>query len=217
MITKKFTSIWIFLGILVIAALLLGFATSAGAQNGNQVLLIAQEQSYDMEFMLTKEVGVMVTMLEKAGFKVVVASASGQPIVGGIRTLWPDLKLADVKADDYVGFILPCMAVKLDPPKPPPEALEVVREAVAQGKPVAAQVGGVVTLGVAGVLDGKQFALFGRYKDLVPGGVYRGYGVVQDGNIITSGTCPFLAKRLGRPGGTLELTQKLIDSLASTR
>jgi hypothetical protein len=32
MATKKFTSIWIFLGILIIAALLLGFATSAGAQ-----------------------------------------------------------------------------------------------------------------------------------------------------------------------------------------
>ncbi len=32
MATKKFSSIWIFLGILVIAALLLGFATSAGAQ-----------------------------------------------------------------------------------------------------------------------------------------------------------------------------------------
>ena len=30
--------------------------------------------------MLTKEVGVMVDMLEKAGYKVVVASASGQPI-----------------------------------------------------------------------------------------------------------------------------------------
>jgi putative intracellular protease/amidase len=191
--------------------------TALTETNGNQVLLIAYEQSVDMEFMLTKEVGVMVSMLEKAGFKVVVASASGQPIVGGIRTLWPDLKLADVKVDVYVGFIFPCMGVPLDPPRLPPEAFRVAKEAVEQGKPVAAQVGGVVTLGAAGVLDGKQFALSRRLRPLVPGGVYKGYGVVQDGNIITSGVCPYIATHWGRPDGTLELTQKLIDSLASIR
>ena len=76
-----------------------------------QVLLIAQEQSKDMELMLTKEVGVMVDMLEKAGYKVVVASALGQPITGGATTLKPDLKLADVNVDDYAGLVLPCMAV----------------------------------------------------------------------------------------------------------
>ena len=66
--------------------------------------------------MLTKEVGVMVDMLEKAGYKVVVASASGQPITGGATTLKPDLKLADVNVDDYAGIVLPCMAVPLSDP-----------------------------------------------------------------------------------------------------
>jgi putative intracellular protease/amidase len=202
---------------LIVFAMALAPTKAPTETNGNQVLLIANEQSDDMEFMLTKEVGVMVSMLEKAGFKVVVASASSQPIVGGIRTLWPDLKLADVKVDDYVGFILPCMGVPFRP-ELPPEAVRVVKEAMALGKPVAAQVSGVVTLGIAGVLDGKQFAMSPRTRPLVPGGgVYKGYGVVQDGNIITSGTCPFLARRLGRPDGTLELTRKLIDSLASIR
>ena len=68
--------------------------------------------------MLTKEVGVMVSMLEKAGYKVVVASASGQPITGGATTLKPDLKLADVKVDDYAGFMFPCMAVDMELPPP---------------------------------------------------------------------------------------------------
>ena len=203
---------------LIVFAMALAPTTALTETNGNQVLLIANEHSDNMvmEFMLTKEVGVMVSMLEKAGFKVVVASASGQPIVGGIRTLWPDLKLADVKVDDYVGFIFPCMGVPF-PPELPPEAFRVAKEAVALGKPVAAQVTGVVTLGTAGVLDGKQFAVSPRTRPLVPGGVYKGYGVVQDGNIITSGTCPFLAKLWGRPDGTLELTQKLIDSLPPIR
>ena len=202
---------------LIVFAMALAPTTAATETNGNQVLLIANEQSMDMELMLTKEVGVMVSMLDKAGFKVVVASASGQPIVGGIRTLWPDLKLADVRVDDYVGFIFPCMGVPLFPPRLPSEAFRVAKEAVAQGKPVAAQVSGVVTLGTAGVLEGKQFAASPRTRPLVPGGIYKGYGVVQDGNIITSGTCPYIATNWGRPDGTLELTQKLIDSLASMR
>lgn len=140
-----------------------------------------------MELMLTKEVAVMMDMLEKAGYKVVVASDSGKSITGGAATLKPDLKLADVKVDDYAGFLFPCMGVPLDPPSPPAEALRIAKEAVAQGKPIAAQVGGVVLLGMAGVLDGKQFALFDELKSLVPKGVHRGSGVVQDGNIITSG------------------------------
>ena len=77
-----------------------------------------------MEFMLTKEVGVMIDMLEKAGYKVVVASASGQLITG--RRHKPEaglVKVADVKVDDYAGFVFPCMAVDMDLP-PPPEAVE---------------------------------------------------------------------------------------------
>ena len=166
--------------------------------------------------MLNKEVGVMVSMLEAAGYEPVVASASGQPIVAGATTLTSDMKLADVKVDDYVGFVFPCMAVPMDPPMPPPEALEIAKQAVAQGKPVAAQVGGVATLGMAGVLDGKQFALFGEMASLVPKGIRKGMGVVQDGNIITSGVCPFLAKAFGFQDGTSELTQKFIDALAAS-
>ena len=183
---------------------------------GNQVLLVVGlEQSEDMELMLTKEVAVMVSMLEKAGYKVVVASALGQPITGGTTTLKPDLKLADVKVDDYVGFMFPCLAVDMDLP-PPAEAVRIAKEAVAQGKPVAAQVGGVVTLAAAEVLNGKQFAFPEDPGAYMPGGIYKGTGVVQDGNIITSGTCPYMAMMMGRTDGTPELTQKLIDLLAET-
>ena len=106
------------------------------------------------------------------------------------------------------------MAVPLDPPRPPAEALEIAKKAVAQGKPVAAQVGGVALLGMAGVLEGRQFALFDELKSLVPGGIHKGQGVVQDGNIITSGICPYMAQGTGNPDGTAELTQKFIDALA---
>lgn len=42
---------------------------------------------------------------------------------------------------------------------------------------------------------------------------YSGIGVVQDGNIITSGTCPMMMKMSGLKDGTAELTNKLIQSI----
>jgi protease I len=181
----------------------------------DKVLLILQEQSEDMEFMLKNEVGVMVNNLEKAGFDVVFASPSGKPVVGGATTLTPDLKLADVKVDDYLGLILPCMAVDLELRRDP-DAIRVVKEAAAIGKPIAAQLGGILTLSDAGILDGKQFAMLSEASSLVPNGIYKGEGVVQDGNIITSGICPLMAKMGEGKDGTLELTQKFIDALKST-
>jgi hypothetical protein len=47
--------------------------------------------------------------------------------------------------------------------------------------------------------------------------VYSGDGVVQDGNIITSEICPYMAVAIGKPDGTTELTRKLIDALAAGR
>jgi len=180
----------------------------------NQVLLIAYEKSSrNMELALTKEVGVMTSMLERAGFEVVVASVSGQPITGGAATLKPDLKLADVKVEDYAGFILPCMGGDVTLP----EAVEIVRKAVTLGKPVAAQLGSVIfTLAKAGVLSGKQFAILSGYEKYIPDGIYKGAGVVQDGNLITSGVCPNMARE-GLPDTTAELTQKFIALLTSAR
>ena len=181
------------------------------------LVLLSWENSLDMELMLTKEVGVMVSMLEKAGYKPVVASPSAQPLVGSATTLKPDLKLADVKVEDYAGFIVPCLAVPETGFTVPPEAAAIVKKAVGLGKPVAAQLAGVFTLAKADVLSGKQFAIGSGYEKYIPDGIYKGVGVVQDGNLITSGTCPRMAKAGVAPDGTPELTQKLIALLASAR
>jgi hypothetical protein len=45
------------------------------------------------------------------------------------------------------------------------------------------------------------------------GAIYSGRDVVQDGNIITSGVCPYIKQMRGWPDGTAELTQKLIAEL----
>lgn len=180
-----------------------------------KVLLILQEQSVDMELFLKEEVGVMVDMLEKAGFDVELASASGKPIVGGATTLTPDLKLADVNVADYVALMAPCMGIDLDLPRNP-DAIRIVKEAAVLGKPIAAQFGGILTLSDAGILDGKQFAMLNEVADYVPKGIHKGEGVVEDGNIITSAICPYMAEMGEGKDQTQELTQKLIDTIKST-
>jgi len=167
--------------------------------------------------MLTEEVGVMVNLIEEAGAKVVVASASGKPIVGSTTTLRPDLKLSEVDVGDYAGFILPCMAAGFgeDTATLPPEALEIVKKAVAQGRPLAAQQSAVLILAKAGVLDGRRFAIAAEHEKDITVGICEGAGVVEDGRIITAGTCPLQARTYGLPDTTSELTRKFIASVAS--
>jgi putative intracellular protease/amidase len=187
-----------------------------------KVLLIASEKSTDMELALTQEVGVMTSLLANAGYRVVVATPSGQLLRGDAATLKPDLRLIDVKVADYAGVVVPCMGadVALLAAARPLEVEAIVKQIAAQGKPVAAQHSGVQFLSQAGVLNGKQFAQATNFER-APAGIYKGFGVVQDGNIITSGTCPLLMKPMvripGREDGTRELTQKLIDALAGGR
>jgi putative intracellular protease/amidase len=199
-----------------IVVLLFSIIGCSPSKSKKPVLMILREQSDDMELMLTKEVGVMKSMLEKAGYKVVIASASGQPLVGSVTTITPDLKLTDVKIDDYSGVILPCMAAGSDAPIPP-EAVEIVKKVVTQGKPIAAQATSLFIMSAAGALDGKQYAMYSEWANFNTSGIYKGEGVVQDGNMITSGICPFMARLTGETDGTTELTQKFIDTLASHR
>jgi len=219
---KRFITV---MTILVSMAVWVGLAHT---EPKSKVLLIPREgESGDIELMLTKEVGVMVSILEKAGFEVVVATATGAPIVASTTTLRPDLKLADVREADYAGFILACMAVGLFPgPPQPAEAVAIVKQAAAQGKPVAAQLGAVCVLAEAGVLKGKRYAFVEDPLTTTPshgkdarftGAIYSGYGVVQDGNIITSGICPMMEIFTGLPDETVGLTNALVAELKSEK
>ncbi len=200
---------------IVAIALSLAMLTSGMVQQQGKVLMIVNEnQSFDLELMLTKEVGVMKDLLQKAGFKVVVATASKQPLAAGPAKLMPDLKLSEVKLADYKGLIMPCMATTEQPL--PPEAAAIIKEAVAKEKPIAAQTASVVQLWFTGVLTGKKYALAKGWPEGWPPlsqAIYSGDGIVQDGKIITSGICPFMAKHMGRPDGTSKLTEALIAEL----
>jgi len=182
------------------------------------LLFIRKGICHDIELMLTQEVGVMTSMLEEAGFEVIVATALGEPIKTHTTELIPDLELADIKVNDYVGIIMPCMA-KGDVWSgwhASPEEILFVKEAVAQGKPVAAQKGAIVILAEAGVLVGKKYTYYTEPSFLIEsfaGAIYSGEGVIQDGNIITSSNCPYAAKYHGHDDGTSELTKIFIETI----
>lgn len=203
-------------------AIVSALSAVAVAEQNHKVLMIVKGDSEEAELMLTKEVGVMTDMLEQAGFEVEVATASGQPMVAGAATLQSDVKLEDVKMADYSGLIIPCMGVGLEEPAhEAPKAAAIVKDAVAAGKPVAAQVASVVILAEAGVLAGKNYAFpseeaAGSHPTLEKA-TYSGNGIVQDGNIITSGVCPLAARNRGLEDGTPNLTKAFISELAGVK
>jgi len=201
-------------------------STLAMAADAPKILLVLRDvMPQYIDTMLTKEVSVMKSMLENASFKVVVANTDGLPIKGPTVTLTPNLKLSDVKVDDYAGIIIPCSGGGTTPyTSVSPIAVSIVKQAITQGKPVAASHGSVIILAEAGVLVGKRYGFwvdpFGigrRQDDRFTGAIYGGTGVVQDGNIITCGACPQVAPTYGLPDNTAELTQAFITTLTTKK
>jgi putative intracellular protease/amidase len=199
----------------LVGALFLGLLSGpAFAADAPKVLLIAAEQGVSLKFMLAREVSVMVGRLTEAGYRVVVASRTGTPIRAGNQVLTPDLKLSDVDVADYVGYVVPSMGIMWD--EVTEESLVVLKAAAATGRPMAAQNGGVYILFRAGLLEGRRFAIEAEAKDAVTGGTYSGVGVVQDGNLLTSGTCPYKASSRS-PDGTPELMTRFVALLGAAR
>jgi len=69
----------------------------------------------------------------------------------------------------------------------------------------------------AGILIGKKYAFtinpeFDEYPEF-KGSVYSGEGVIEDGLIITSGTCPWKAREYGKQDGTPKLTSLFIQAV----
>lgn len=185
------------------------------SQESNKVLLIIRDGSGDLEFMLKKEVIIMKETIEKAGFKVEIATLSGEPISAGAVRLKPDLKISDVSVLDYAGFILPCLAVDDRVVPPQKEIVTLIKEV--EFKPIAAQLGAIKILAKAGLLKDKKYASAIEFSDpYFESSTLSGSGVVKDGNIITSGICPFMARRDEIQDGTEELAIAFVKAIKTS-
>jgi putative intracellular protease/amidase len=194
------------LGLSLLFSLLVSFNN-----NAPKILLFIKEGSTQLEYMLTNEVGKMSEIIKQSGFEVTIATISGEVLKSGSVTVKPDLKLSEVNIDEYSGVIIPCMTLDLATP----EMIAFVKTAIDKGKPIAAQAGSVTLLANAGILNGKKYAYNhdASTETDFESGIYSGTGVVQDGIIITSGTCPWIAKETGWQDGTPKLTQTLIETI----
>jgi putative intracellular protease/amidase len=194
-------------------------AAGALADENPRVFMFVTEGSRDPDLMIGEEVGVMRSMLEDAGYTVDIATTGDAPLAGDRLALTPTIALADVDIERYAGVVLPCMA-----PAPgttiPAVVEDLVRAALAAGKPVAASRGSVATLARAGGLAGHDFAYASPVDpDKRPeftGGRYLGTGTVRDGLISTTGICPLAARELDMPDGTAALMESFIATLAGT-
>ena len=207
------------LGVVTIASVCL-FATPAMPQQAGKVLLIIRDAKVAdpavLDWVITKEAGVMTETLQKAGYQVEVASPTGEPWGTPGHVLKIDRKLKDVNVADYKALVIPCMAI--DSTDLHADLAAVVKSAVQTGKLVAAQNGGVAMLAKAGVLSGKKYAALEitgmEFKD----GIYTGSGVVKDGGIITSGICPAMGREFkGMQDGTPKLMETLIAELKQAK
>jgi putative intracellular protease/amidase len=200
-----------YLLILILVVILLAGCSEkpTGVIGDKKVLIFVRDGSKYPEYMGTHEVGVMRSMLEEAGILAVVATQSEDSYQGYESLLKSDILLHDVNVSDYDGFLLPCMAAGTRAPIIE-DAVAMVIEAAAQNKPIAAQDGTVPILAEAGLLDGKRYGYrrVGFWE-----GTFEGTGAIQDGIIITSGTCPHAARYYERPDSTPELTQLLINAI----
>jgi protease I len=196
-------------------AAVLSIITLAFANGTPKVLLFMRNGSGDLEYMLKREVLVMKDTLERSGFKVVIATLDGSDFSAGSTTVKADIKLVEAKVVDYAGFILPCMMVASYPePEISQEAIDLVKEAIAAGKPVAAQTGSLWTLAKAGLLRGKKYAYpFAEKSPRFEGAIFGGTGVVRDGLILTSGLCPHMARTLKTNDGTERLALALVEAM----
>jgi putative intracellular protease/amidase len=217
----------IFVALMVIfMAGVISFSSQAFGQGSTKVLMIPREgYSADLDLMIKMEIGVMRVLLKNAALDVDIATTTGLPIMG-INEKVTDIKqLRKISIGNYAGVIIPCMAVGggTQPYSPvSPEVIAIVKKALSDGKPVAANGNAPATLAEAGVLKGKKYSFvrdplkptqtapaFPAFQDAI----YGGSGLVQDGLILTSGVCPTLEKVLGMENGTVKLTKAFIAAV----
>lgn len=129
-----------------------------------------------------------VDILRRLGIKTLLAGVEGLAVTGahGI-TLQADMLLADVRAEDYCGVILPGGAASWTL-RSAPAVLELVRTMHSAGKLVAAICAAPIALEAAGVLQGRHITCYPApdvRRDVSSAASVSEAQVVQDGHIIT--------------------------------
>jgi transcriptional regulator GlxA family with amidase domain len=196
--------------IIAVVVVLLIYSCSSPKE---KVLVLLRESSEAMNMMIENEFKPIEKALTKAGYIVETASETRKEIGTENSRMKSQFSINSVNIKEYIGVVIPCMAAGGTNNEIPQGAIDLIITANNQGILLAAQQSGVILLGKAGILMNKKFTIVEESKDLIQGGIYQGTGVVQDGNITTSGICPYLHSETSAKDGTLEMINLFIKQL----
>jgi protease I len=142
------------------------------------------------------ELEVPLERLQDAGAEIDIASIDMGDITGWEEDDWGDdiavdLKISDVDIDDYDALVLPGGQINPDLLRVDADAVSLIRDFAASGKPIAAICHAPWLLIEAGLAKGRRMT---SYKSIRTDVINAGANVVDeavvvDGNIITS-RCP---------------------------
>jgi protease I len=155
-----------------------------GKLKGKRIVMIIAARMFDSnEFKEPKDI------FEQEGAKITVASSTLSESSGsglyGLIVVKPDILITDIETKNFDAIVfvggLGCMEY-FDSPI----AHKVAKQALEQGKIVAAICGAPVILANAGLLNGKKATTSRSYNIKEKGALYTGNPVERDGNIITA-------------------------------
>lgn len=142
------------------------------------------------------ELEVPLERLQDAGADIDIASIEMGDITGWHEDDWGDdievdLKISDVKIEDYDALVLPGGQINPDVLRVDKDAVALIRDFAATGKPVAAICHAPWLLVEAGLAEGRRLTSYKSIRTDVAnaGADVVDEAVVIDGNIITS-RCP---------------------------
>ena len=148
----------------------------------SKILIMTENKSEDTEVLYP------YYRLQEAGFEVEVAALTRKTVDLKFHLTVEATKAIDeCHAEDYAGLVLPGGSapekVRLNA-----NALKIVREMNASGKPIAAICHGPQTLISADVLRGRRATAYPGVRDDLKnaGALYEDAPVVVDGNLVTS-------------------------------
>ena len=179
-------------------------AMSPGGLAAPRVVIVVRGRELCQPRLAEQEILAIARLLAEAGIEAAIATEGKRPLRSRVSILRADLRLEDLSETAYAGLIIPCAGGggRRMRHGDSPELIDLIRRFNARKKAIAAQNSGVLALARAGILDSARFAIEDRFAPLVPLGIHQGAGVIRDGNIITSGSCPLHAAPEGKPDGT---------------
>ena len=163
------------------------------------VMIIAQRQFEETEFKEPKEI------FDNEGANVTIASSTLSMATGGNLSVKPDILINDVKVKDFDAIVF-IGGFGVGEYFDNPVAQNIAKQALNQGKILAAICMAPRILANAGVLKGKKVTCFPSVKEDIKekGAIVTGEMVERDGNIITA----------NGPGAATKFGETIVSALS---